>query len=85
MTSTCCLRALTQCGAMLDGRRCAQHQRGGRRRAHERTPQCAVAAPPAAERTATTRLQRNKNIEKLKAGYLFPEVKTSQPCLVLLQ
>ena len=24
---------------------------------------------------ATTRLQRNKHIEKLKAGYLFPEVR----------
>lgn len=33
-----------------------------------------IAAPPKAEETFTTRLQRNPNLDKLQAGYLFPEI-----------
>mmetsp|Transcript_12449 Transcript_12449/g.37435 ORF Transcript_12449/g.37435 Transcript_12449/m.37435 type:complete len:460 (+) Transcript_12449:201-1580(+) len=58
-------------GAPLQSPRCRSAVRPAGRKV---TTIRSVAAPPKSEEGTTTRLNKNPNLDKLQAGYLFPEI-----------
>ncbi|KAI0524836.1 hypothetical protein KFK09_004225 [Dendrobium nobile] len=68
--------AISSCSPSLLGQDCGLTSRSQKSLPRSRTPKFlkCVASPPAETTVYTTKVQRNANMEKLRAGYLFPEI-----------
>ncbi|KAH0468488.1 hypothetical protein IEQ34_003521 [Dendrobium chrysotoxum] len=68
--------AISSCSPSLLGQDCGLTSRSQKDFPRSRTPKFlkCVASPPAETTAYTTKVQRNANMEKLRAGYLFPEI-----------